>query len=321
MQSLAVRPIELSIARRSSRDDDLGFGAKRQHSYPSEFSITEGVLVRRHQGAWTNANAMVADIYCEHGLDIELKFEQSSIVMPLEEVGGRADIRPSEAGLSKMQSTSQSGVPITLLPPGLLVSSRSQSLKFLRVFTLELDEEAFLTRDGVPVKIQQAATGVFEPRLSNICRLLAQECRAPDSNGLAYADTLVLALGMALSRFDHTERKQFPKGGLAPWQLRRVQEFMSENIAATVSIKTLADLTQISITHFSRAFKASVGCAPHQWMTENRIERAKRFLLTGEMAIVEISLTLGFCDQAHFTRVFRKAVGDTPLAWQRTRRG
>jgi AraC family transcriptional regulator len=321
MQSLAARPIDLSSVRPLGQ----AANAMASHAWRTEegispqMSIGAGNLVRRHVGVWSNATATVADIFCDDGLDLNFRFDRASIVMPLEEVGGRAEIKPVGYKRTPGQLM-QSGTTLTMLPAGCEAQSRSDSIRFLRLFTLDLDPVHHITGASQPLNIDKPVVGISDARLSKICRLLAQECRGPDFNGPLYADNLVLALGIILSRFDDTELQRGPKGGLAPWQLRRVQDYMRENISQTISVKVLADLAQVSMTHFSRAFKASVGCAPHQWMTENRVERAKRYLLSGELPIVEISLCLGFCDQAHFTRVFHKAVGDTPLTWQRTRR-
>ncbi|MDM9628498.1 AraC family transcriptional regulator [Rhizobium sp. S152] len=321
MQSFAVRSEEFTHARYPALQAMLGAQTGARHTQtlaPLEVSIKSGSLVRRHQGVWANATAMVVDVFCEDGLDLELRFDKTSLVMPLEEVGGRAEIKlatdDTEAGYQTV------GSPLSIFAPGCAVSVASPTIKFLRLFTLKLEPVPAKTGAGDHVEMADPMLRVNEPRLSKICRLLAQECRGPDFNGPAYADNLVLALTIALSRLDDTDYTTGFKGGLAPWQLRRVQEFMVENIAETISVKVLAELTQISMTHFSRAFKASVGCAPHQWMTQSRIERAKRYLIAGDVPIVEISLSLGFCDQAHFTRVFKKAVGDTPLTWQKTRR-
>lgn len=275
-----------------------------------------GNLVRRHHGVWTHASAVVEDRLCESGINLEFQSDRTTIMMAMEEVGGRMELRlQTPLGVRDVHA-GQAGA-ITVLPPGCRVEARSESLRFLRLFTLQLDSNVDCRIPGSG--LLKPLVGVSETSLSKICRLLALECKGPEFNGKVYADSLVSALAIAISRYE-VGSQSVPKGGLAPWQLRRVQDFMIEHIAKTVTVKELADLAQISLTHFSRAFKASVGCAPHQWMTERRVEIAQKYLLVGAMPIVEISFALGFCDQAHFTRVFRRTIGDTPLMWQRARR-
>ncbi|MEJ1976979.1 MAG: AraC family transcriptional regulator [Acetobacteraceae bacterium] len=53
------------------------------------------------------------------------------------------------------------------------------------------------------------------------------------------------------------------RGGLAPWQLRRVYAFIDANLDGDPSISQLADECGLSVRYFARAFKQSVGVPPH----------------------------------------------------------
>lgn len=108
-----------------------------------------------------------------------------------------------------------------------------------------------------------------------------------------------------------------PQGGLAGWQVHRTVEYIETHLDSTIRVKDLAELTRLSTSHFSRAFKRSLGKAPMTYVTQQRVELAQRLLLTTEDPVCQISLACGMCDQAHLTRVFRRVVGDTPTAWRR----
>jgi AraC family transcriptional regulator len=107
------------------------------------------------------------------------------------------------------------------------------------------------------------------------------------------------------------------KGGLAPWQLRRSTEFLAANIEGSVPLKSLADESRLSTTYFVRAFRASTGLTPFQWLTHRRVEVAKDLLRLQRGSLREIALACGFFDQSHFTNVFTRIVGTSPSAWQR----
>jgi AraC family transcriptional regulator len=94
---------------------------------------------------------------------------------------------------------------------------------------------------------------------------------------------------------------------------------MTNNLAEDVSITRLADISGLSPSYFRQAFKATTGLAPHQWLIQARCARAKQLLLEGRLALAEIALEVGFCDQAHFTRSFVRIVGASPGAWRRER--
>src|SRR6266481_6663461 len=109
-------------------------------------------------------------------------------------------------------------------------------------------------------------------------------------------------------------------GGLAPWQLRRITDYMTGHVADPVRLKDLAAETRLSSSQFGRAFKVSMGISPHKWQLHLRIERARDLLREGASSLAEISLATGFTEQSHFSRVFKEVVGVPPGTWQRQHR-
>jgi AraC family transcriptional regulator len=109
-------------------------------------------------------------------------------------------------------------------------------------------------------------------------------------------------------------------GGLAPWQLRRVSEFIDANLNSDISISQLARECGLSARYFARAFKKSAGAPPHQWLMKKRVDKAKELLQRVDWELTNIASTCGFVDQSHFTRVFSRFEGDSPGRWRRDRR-
>jgi len=107
------------------------------------------------------------------------------------------------------------------------------------------------------------------------------------------------------------------RGGLAPWQKRRVVKFIEEQLGEPLPVGELARLVSLSTNHFSRAFKESFGGPPHAFIVRARIERAGEMMLTTSERIAEIALSCGFADQAHLCHCFRRATGMSPAAWRR----
>jgi AraC family transcriptional regulator len=104
---------------------------------------------------------------------------------------------------------------------------------------------------------------------------------------------------------------------LAPWQLKRVTEFINANLADTLQLCDLAALSGLSPSHFGRAFKGSTGLPPHRWHLNQRIERARAMLADAGASLADVACATGFADQSHFTRVFSRTVGRSPGAWRR----
>jgi AraC-like DNA-binding protein len=129
-----------------------------------------------------------------------------------------------------------------------------------------------------------------------------------------------MTLLLALSRLGANRRHPTsPHGRLAPWQLRRVSEYLNAHMAEDVQLHVLSGLVNLSRSYFSRAFKASTGLAPHQWLLHARIAKAKQLMLDGGRPLAQVAVDVGFADQAHFTRTFGRAVGESPGAWRRNR--
>jgi len=112
----------------------------------------------------------------------------------------------------------------------------------------------------------------------------------------------------------------FARGGLPPRVLRRVREYIDDNIDQHISVVLLAVLANLSVCYFVRAFKRSMGVTPHVYLMRQRVERTKHLLSGTEMPLSEIALATGFADQSHFARRFRQHVGMSPrdYRWSRS---
>jgi AraC family transcriptional regulator len=109
------------------------------------------------------------------------------------------------------------------------------------------------------------------------------------------------------------------RGGLAPWQIRRVKTYIEANLDATIRVKELAELVKFSSFHFCRAFRDSFGDSPHGYVMRRRVERAQGLMLTTNASLGQIAADCGLADQAHFNRLFRRFVGESPGMWRRAR--
>jgi len=76
-------------------------------------------------------------------------------------------------------------------------------------------------------------------------------------------------------------------------------------------------LVALSTSHFSRAFKQTVGSSPMAYVAVRRIERAKLMMTSTGQRLTDIALACGFADQSHLNRYFRRVVGVSPGLWRR----
>jgi AraC-like DNA-binding protein len=183
-----------------------------------------------------------------------------------------------------------------------------------------LPQELVKLRDAHDISSTElrSALMIDRPLPREIMRLLAEELSVPGIYSQLYAETLALALLMDLLRHQDAPRHVASvKGGLAAWQLRRVEEMIHDYLADGLSLAELAAVTDLSKSHFSRAFRRSTGLPPHQYQLNARVERAKHLLRRSDLTLTQIGSDCGFKEQSQFIRAFRRLVGVSPGTWRR----
>jgi transcriptional regulator GlxA family with amidase domain len=105
-------------------------------------------------------------------------------------------------------------------------------------------------------------------------------------------------------------------GGLPHWQIQRVTDYIDANLAATLRTERLAATLGLSVSHFTRAFKHSVGVPPRVYVLRRRLAAACDVMVASSMPLTTIAHAHGFCDQSHFTRSFHDVIGLSPHVWR-----
>jgi len=99
--------------------------------------------------------------------------------------------------------------------------------------------------------------------------------------------------------------------------LLRVRDLIDRAYAEPLDISALARSASVSTAYFSRSFKAAFGETPHQYLMSRRMERAKALLRSGDVAVTEVCLAVGFTSLGSFSTQFRRFVGDSPSAYRK----
>lgn len=82
------------------------------------------------------------------------------------------------------------------------------------------------------------------------------------------------------------------------------------------NVNTLAQQMNMSYTQLSRKLKNIADTSPAAFITQLRLEKARRLLLTSDATIGEVAAQCGFDDPSYFTRTFKAAYGDTPKTYR-----
>ncbi|MGD1900715.1 MAG: helix-turn-helix domain-containing protein [Geitlerinemataceae cyanobacterium] len=157
------------------------------------------------------------------------------------------------------------------------------------------------------------------PQLESIANLLVAEMQQHQSTEALYLDSLANVLAVQLLRHHGTTSAPLPSydGGLPPKQLARVLDYVEASLAEDIKLADLAGLLNMSPFHFGRMFKQSLGISPHQYVIQQRLDRAKLLLKHSDRTIIDIAFECGFNSHSHLSKQFRKATGTTPTAFRR----
>lgn len=93
-------------------------------------------------------------------------------------------------------------------------------------------------------------------------------------------------------------------------RLQRMVDFLHARHQDRVTLDGLASIGQCSKMHVLRLFKVGVGMTPHGYLTQVRLEQARRMIAAG-LPLADAALSAGFADQSHLTRNFRRRYGLT----------
>jgi AraC family transcriptional regulator len=162
-----------------------------------------------------------------------------------------------------------------------------------------------------------AALGTHDDRLAELMQAMREEVREGCASGRLYGEAISLALLAYLAgRYATLRASENCNASLPPAEKRRLVGYIRENLFGNISVTELAELVQMSSSHFSRVFKTSFGVTPYRFVMQERVEGAKAMLADSRLTASQVSTACGFASQSHFAKVFRLVTGVTPKQYQ-----
>jgi AraC-like DNA-binding protein len=152
----------------------------------------------------------------------------------------------------------------------------------------------------------------IEQLLAELDAWTVARASARASQALACEQALTLACGLMLR--DHSTAVPV-RGGDADADLSLVCQRLADAPGQAPTLEELASLAGIGKFQLLRRFKKVYGTTPHDWLLQQRAERARGLIRCGA-GLCEAAAAAGFADQSHMTRVFTQRFGFTPGAWR-----
>lgn len=212
---------------------------------------------------------------------------------------------------------------LMLRPAGVPMHSRGEG-GALRILTCRFDPTYFarlaMPGDWDGARLRRCAAIDSRGVAAAAARLHA-EVVAPGFASHLAIEALVQLLAVEIGRFLQPAALLKPaRGGLARWQVRRIEDRLAAQDGDWPTTSELAALCGISRSHLSRAFAATTGTTLAAYAAALRIEQAKALLADATLPLAEVARRLGFATPSAFGAAFRRATGATPATLRRARR-
>ena len=94
--------------------------------------------------------------------------------------------------------------------------------------------------------------------------------------------------------------------------IQTVKEYIAENLNENLTVGALAEIVNISSSHFSRVFKQQTGFSPYDYILISRLNRAKYLLQVTDMTVSAIAYEIGFNSESNFIYFFTENEGISP---------
>lgn len=170
-------------------------------------------------------------------------------------------------------------------------------------------------------EVGMADPGAIAPVVGDIDPLTLQLAKGAEGfaqGGTLYRETMHRALAVQLTKTLLTTDNRVL--AIEDVRLRRVVEYIHDNLAEDLTLDSMAGLAAMSGFHFSRAFKAATGKSPLQYVIAERIGLAKVLLQTTSLSVSEICFRTGYNDLSRFGQHFKRATGSTPASFRAQQR-
>lgn len=288
-------PLATDFTQKDNREEGL-----RVPLYSSHQAAWNGILIEHHrQPAWELP---------EHCNPHHVIVVHQTKTLVKRVLNGRKQSEQVTAGTT---------VIIPAVTPHQSAWDRESEVTLLMLEPLQFAQIAYESVDGDRVELIPHFAKP-DPLIHQIGLALKAQLATPCAGDRLYAESAATMLSVHLLQHYSTHRHnlQGREGGLSRRKLQWTIEYMNAHLAENLSLKAIAHKVGISQYHFCRLFKQSTGLTPHQYLIQQRVERAKQLLLEGKLSIAEVAQAVGFCDQSRLSQYLKRLTGLTPRQLQ-----
>ncbi len=100
--------------------------------------------------------------------------------------------------------------------------------------------------------------------------------------------------------------------------ITEIKWYITKNLSEKLTLSDIAAAVHLSPEYCCTLFRKTTGQNLFEYITDQRMDRAKELLTMGNFSLQEIATTVGYADYNYFSRVFHKHTGMTPMTYKRS---
>ncbi|MDO4313192.1 MAG: AraC family transcriptional regulator [Eubacteriales bacterium] len=154
-------------------------------------------------------------------------------------------------------------------------------------------------------------------KISQIILEIRREC---DKKAYMYQEklrSLLQGFVVELLRI-HNVNVEMSRKNPRSFQIAPALTYVKKHCSEEIRIRDLADVCNISESHFRRIFQECMNMTPNDYVNVARIHKASKLLLKSHATMEEIAYRVGYSNVSTFNRNFKKMIGMTPYQWKRS---
>ncbi|WP_238310468.1 helix-turn-helix domain-containing protein [Methylobacterium organophilum] len=204
------------------------------------------------------------------------------------------------------------GDNIAVLEPGSEVVGAWEGS--FRNLTLKLAPEAVERLSHEPVQKLGVRTQFLPSEARSAVAHLLLAVSADLQAGCPGGPVLVESIATALLRMFSERAAPVPRAAprLHSTKAAELRALIGAHLTQPLGLPQLADAAGMSVGHLVRAFKASFGLTPHQYILRERVYRARDLIEAGAPSLRAVASQAGFTDASQMAKTFRRVLGVTP---------
>ena len=122
---------------------------------------------------------------------------------------------------------------------------------------------------------------------------------------------------LKISMFEQQISKEQVLGNTDGRTISSITRYLQEHLSEEISLSVLAEEFHLNPQYISQLFKSEIGVGFLTYLTNMRLEKAKKLLVSTALSVAEIAEQCGYSDYRVFTKVFKKTEGITPSQFRR----